>query len=112
VTAAALDRPLVVTGAAEGTALGAAGLGLYSLGAVDSPSAGVELLTASDPDDVAEVVARLWSFLVLPAGHPLMALKVIGGIHWEALRLFLKGAPVYTHPARIHDSGKTLPKDA
>ena len=55
VTAAALDRPLVVTGAAEGTALGAAGLGLYALGAVDSPSAGVELLTASHHDDVVEL---------------------------------------------------------
>ena len=54
-TAAALDRPLVVTGAAEGTALGAAGLGLYALGAAESPMAGVEQLTASDQDDVAEV---------------------------------------------------------
>lgn len=25
--------------------------------------------------------------------HPLMTLKVIAGIHWEALRLFLKGVP-------------------
>ncbi|MEO1539668.1 MAG: DUF1365 domain-containing protein [Pseudomonadota bacterium] len=27
------------------------------------------------------------------ARHPLMTLKVIAGIHWEALRLFLKGVP-------------------
>lgn len=32
--------------------------------------------------------------------HPWMTAKVIAGIHWEALRLFLKGVPVYTHPAR------------
>lgn len=32
------------------------------------------------------------------AGHPLMALKVIGGIHWEALRLWLKGAPLQPRP--------------
>jgi DUF1365 family protein len=44
--------------------------------------------------------------------HPWMTLKVISAIHWEALRLFLKGAPVFTHPDRIHDSRKTLPKDA
>lgn len=32
------------------------------------------------------------------ASHPLMALKVIGGIHWEALRLWLKGAPFQPRP--------------
>lgn len=30
--------------------------------------------------------------------HPLMALKVIGGIHWEALRLWIKGAPLQARP--------------
>jgi DUF1365 family protein len=29
--------------------------------------------------------------------HPLMTLKIIGGIHWEALRIWLKGAPIYTY---------------
>lgn len=29
--------------------------------------------------------------------YPLMTLKVMGGIHWEALRLWLKGVPVYRH---------------
>lgn len=29
---------------------------------------------------------------------PLMTLKVILGIHWEALKLLLKGLPVYRHP--------------
>jgi DUF1365 family protein len=33
------------------------------------------------------------------AAHPLMALKVVGGIHWEALRLWLKGAPLQARPA-------------
>jgi len=31
------------------------------------------------------------------ASHPLMTLKVIAAIHWQALRLWLKGTPVYDH---------------
>jgi len=30
--------------------------------------------------------------------HPLLGLKVIAGIHWEALRLLVKGAPLRRHP--------------
>jgi DUF1365 family protein len=30
--------------------------------------------------------------------HPLMTAKVIGAIHWEALRLRLKGLPYLAHP--------------
>jgi DUF1365 family protein len=38
------------------------------------------------------------------AAHPWMTAKVIGAIHWEALRLYLKRAPVFTHPRRLaHD---------
>ncbi len=33
--------------------------------------------------------------------HPWMTGKVIGAIHWQALRLLLKRVPVYTHPARM-----------
>jgi DUF1365 family protein len=33
--------------------------------------------------------------------HPWMTVKVIGAIHWQALRLFLKRFPVFTHPARV-----------
>jgi len=32
--------------------------------------------------------------------HPLMTAKVIGAIHWQALRLFLKRVPVFTHPVQ------------
>jgi DUF1365 family protein len=35
------------------------------------------------------------------ASYPLMTLRVIGGIHWEALKLWLKQVPVFTHPAKI-----------
>lgn len=39
---------------------------------------------------------NLWSM----AWHmPLMTLKVMGGIHWEALRLWAKGVPLHRRPA-------------
>jgi DUF1365 family protein len=34
------------------------------------------------------------------ARHPWMTAKVIGAIHWEALRLLVKKVPVFTHPGR------------
>ena len=37
------------------------------------------------------------------AQHPWMTAKVIAGIHWQALRLYWKGAPVYTYPAKRID---------
>ncbi len=38
------------------------------------------------------------TLLSLLARHPLMALKVIGGIHWQALRLWLKGVKLVDRP--------------
>lgn len=32
--------------------------------------------------------------------YPLMTLKVVALIHWQALRLWWKGAPFYPHPAK------------
>ncbi len=32
--------------------------------------------------------------------YPFMTLKVMGAIHWQALRLWRKGAPFHTHPAK------------
>jgi len=32
--------------------------------------------------------------------HPLMSLKVVAGIYWQALRLWLKRTPFYTHPSK------------
>jgi len=34
--------------------------------------------------------------------YPLMTLKVVVGIYWEALRLFLKGVSLHAHPKRSH----------
>ena len=34
--------------------------------------------------------------------YPLMTVKVVAGIYWEALRLFLKGVSLHSHPKRSH----------
>ncbi|MDQ8020806.1 MAG: DUF1365 domain-containing protein [Moraxellaceae bacterium] len=39
------------------------------------------------------------NLLRLLFGHPLLTLKVIVGIHWEALRLWLKGVKVFNRPS-------------
>ena len=32
--------------------------------------------------------------------YPFMTIKVVAGIYWEALRLFLKGVSLHAHPKR------------
>jgi DUF1365 family protein len=32
------------------------------------------------------------------AAHPCMTAKIVAAIHWQALRIFLRGNPVYDHP--------------
>ncbi|KFF50279.1 hypothetical protein GY26_03055 [Gammaproteobacteria bacterium MFB021] len=36
--------------------------------------------------------------------HPLMTLKTIAAIHWQALRLWLKRTPIHDHPGREQNS--------
>ncbi|MGE0232249.1 MAG: DUF1365 domain-containing protein [Flavobacteriaceae bacterium] len=66
---------------------------------IDEEEGGEKVLFASfagerEPLSDAVLLRRLFT-------HPLMTLKVIAAIHWEALRLWLKGVPVYRHrPAR------------
>ena len=50
------------------------------------------LLRAAFTGDRADFSDRLFGVAFLR--YPLMTLKVIGGIHWEALRLWIKGVPV------------------
>jgi DUF1365 family protein len=40
------------------------------------------------------------------ARWPFMTLKVVGGIHWEALKLWAKNVPVFTHPRYRHAEGR------
>ncbi|MDO5698708.1 MAG: gluconokinase [Dermatophilus congolensis] len=55
VAAGVLNRPLVVTGAAEGSGLGAGILGIYALGAVDTLEEGYMLLRGENDDTVVDV---------------------------------------------------------
>ena len=41
-----------------------------------------------------------WSLAGVLLRFPLMTAKIIFAIHWEALRLWIKRCPVYTHPAK------------
>ena len=59
VLAATLDRPLSVAGDAEGTALGAAALGLCALGHADSLADAVARLADPDPGTAARVEPAL-----------------------------------------------------
>ena len=40
------------------------------------------------------------------ARWPFMTLSVVGGIHWEALKLWAKGVPVFTHPGYRAEEGR------
>ncbi|MCB1475189.1 MAG: DUF1365 domain-containing protein [Rhodobiaceae bacterium] len=62
---------------------------------IDEEEGGESVLFASfagarEPLSDAVLARRLFS-------HPLMTLKVIAAIHWEALRLWLKGVPIHRH---------------
>lgn len=46
------------------------------------------------------------------ARYPAMALKVVAGIHWEALRLWLKRLPVHRHRAAPTQFGTTVIRNA
>lgn len=72
----------------------------------------VEPSTAADDRDRRVLVAHYAAqqrplddrtLLRLAATHPLLTLKVIAGIHWEALKLLLKGLRLYTHPGANTD---------
>ena len=42
--------------------------------------------------------------------YPLMTLQVVGAIHWQALRLWLKRVPVHDHPRTLHTDAQREPR--
>lgn len=59
------------------------------------PDGAVRLVATQTGERRALTDARLLASL---ATHPWLTAKVIAGIHWEALRLWLKGAPYHPRP--------------
>ncbi len=49
------------------------------------------------------------TLLRLGLALPLMTLKVIAGIHWEAMKLWLKGLPVFSHTTAPENSVSVIP---
>ncbi|MEQ9638814.1 MAG: DUF1365 domain-containing protein [Alphaproteobacteria bacterium] len=71
------------------------------------PDERLSLVIRLDDDEGMRLIAatsgrfRAWSDAALLrawASHPLMTVKVIAAIHWQALRLWLKGAPFFRRP--------------
>jgi uncharacterized protein len=63
-------------------------------------------LAAGQPffDATLQLQRRPWEARSLHrvlATYPLMTLRVIASIHWQALRLWLKKIPVFTHPKKL-----------
>lgn len=52
------------------------------------------------------------TLLAALATYPLMTLKVVGAIHWEALRLWLKGIAVHRHHAAASPIARTIVTDS
>ena len=55
--------------------------------------------------DAATLRRVLWRY-------PLMTAQVVGAIHWQALRLWLKRIPVYDHPTHDHPTSPVSPRSS
>ncbi|MDX2102528.1 MAG: DUF1365 domain-containing protein [Alphaproteobacteria bacterium] len=67
----------------------------YSLSIRHERADGTALVASHTATRMALTAASLRRAVL---SHPLHAAKVLGGIHWEALRLWLKGAPFHHRP--------------
>lgn len=88
---------------------------------IDAPEEKLALLIREDAADgellVASQTARrvAWSdrnLLRAFVRYPLLTLKVMGAIHWEALRLWLKGAKYHPRPPPPAIQVETVPRHA
>lgn len=61
----------------------------------------VSLTLQRRPLNSASLARVLWRY-------PLMTAQVVGAIHWQALRLWLKRNPVHDHPPRIDADGSEV----
>ncbi len=50
-----------------------------------------------------------WTIIRAALAFPVMTVKVVAGILWEAARLWLKGIRVYPHPSKVKFGGGELP---
>ena len=58
-------------------------------------------------DATLQLERRPWSRRELHrtlASYPFMTMRVVGGIHWEALKLWAKGVPVFSHVAKSSEA--------
>jgi DUF1365 family protein len=62
---------------------------------------GVRFFNASMALQRTEISAGALARVLL--GFPLMTVKVVAAIHWQALRLWIKGAPFFHHPGKKKD---------
>lgn len=78
-----------------------------ALGVNGSDADGLVIATAMSGVRRPMTDARLFGALV---SHPLLTLKVIAGIHYEALKLWLKGVPLTRRPAPPADAVTLIPE--
>jgi uncharacterized protein len=64
---------------------------------------GAKLFDATLQLERREISAAALAHALL--AFPLMTLKVIGAIHWQALQLWLKRVPFHTHPKKLPSPG-------
>ncbi len=67
---------------------------------IDQHDAGGHLLQAAFAGRRYELTDR--ALLRLLVVYPLLTLKVVAGIHWEALKLWLKGVPLHKRPRTMN----------
>jgi len=90
--------------------------------AISLPDATISLSVTASANEVPQLAAALTldrrelsdvTLLQAFCSYPLLTLKVIAGIHWEALRIWRKGAKVHARPAAPGQSitvGRQVPR--